>query len=622
MKDDAAKRLIRETFEKRFDEVRFSYFIRELLNGFDERKAHTQSGQYLYTGFRESVEKLHRLGTYADPDGQKIDILVVYLAKDHSLDYARTMQRNLVAHHLKKRDYKNAALVAYVAPSAENWRFSLVRMDYELAIDEETGRVNPKEKLTPARRFSFLVGENEPNHTAQQQLIDILKNDRKNPTLDALEKAFEIETVTKQFFADYKARFLELQEELEGIRTRDAAVAKEFADKNLDTANFAKKLLGQIVFLYFLQKKGWLGVERGDAWGAGPKNFLSALFKKRAQGNFFDEVLEPFFYEALAIERPDNFYAPLNCKIPFLNGGLFEPIHGYDWKNTKIPLDNALFAKIFETFDLYNFTVREDEPLEKEVAVDPEMLGKVFENLLEVRDRKSKGAFYTPREIVHYMCQESLIQYLHTVLNDKKSYTKLGSAQSDFLGNEKIRGQLAITQTSDFPAIAKEDIAIFIRKGELALEYEAARKAGMKSQKPVLPKNISEYAEKLDQALADVKICDPAIGSGAFPVGMMQEIVRARAVLTDHLSSADESARSRYNFKRHAIQESIYGVDIDPGAVEIAKLRLWLSLVVDEEDYETIQPLPNLDYKIVAGNSLLGVEKDILTIIFLPSWKN
>ena len=120
------------------------------------------------------------------------------------------------------------------------------------------------------------------------------------------------------------------------------------------------------------------------------------------------------------LSRKNDFYKNLNCKIPFLNGGLFDPINDYDWRNTDITINNDTFRKIFETFDLYNFTVKEDEPLEKEVAIDPEMLGKVFENLLEVKDRKSKGAFYTPREIVHYMCQESLINYLDVKLNTEK----------------------------------------------------------------------------------------------------------------------------------------------------------------------------------------------------------
>ena len=145
----------------------------------------------------------------------------------------------------------------------------------------------------------------------------------------------------------------------------------------------------------------------------------------------------------MAGERTSDLDAYLNCKIPFLNGGLFDPIGNYDWVHTDILLPNDLFSNkkqtpqgdigtgIFDVFDRYNFTVKEDEPLEKEVAVDPEMLGKVFENLLEVKDRKSKGAFYTPREIVHYMCQESLVYYLANEL--KKKVSKEDIKKHDFL---------------------------------------------------------------------------------------------------------------------------------------------------------------------------------------------
>jgi hypothetical protein len=127
-----------------------------------------------------------------------------------------------------------------------------------------------------------------------------------------------------------------------------------------------------------------------------------------------------------------------------------------------------------------------------------------------------------------------------------------------------------------------------------------------------LPKTIETHARLLDDKLVDIAVCDPAIGSGAFPVGMMQEIVHARAALTPYFN--DVRDRTAYHFKRHAIQNCLYGVDIDPGAVEIAKLRLWLSLVVDEDDGKQIKPLPNLDYKVVTGNSLLGVKKHLFNI--------
>jgi hypothetical protein len=234
---------------------------------------------------------------------------------------------------------------------------------------------------------------------------------------------------------------------------------------------------------------------------------------------------------------------------------------------------------ILDVFDRYNFTVNEAEPLEKDVAIDPEMLGKVFENLIEENRRKGLGAFYTPREVVHYMCQESLVNYLDAFMG------KAGTS------------------------IERKDIEFLIHQGEQAAHYEAARIDGTSSYRRQLPVAIETHAADIDDALAAIRVCDPAIGSGAFPVGMMTEIVRSRSALTPYFTEASE--RTPYHFKRHAIQNSLYGVDVDGGAVEIAKLRLWLSLVVDEQDVREIQPLPNLDYRIVVGNSLLRLEVNL-----------
>ena len=173
------------------------------------------------------------------------------------------------------------------------------------------------------------------------------------------------------------------------------------------------------------------------------------------------------------------------------------------------------------------------------------------------------------------MCQESLINYLDTSLNRK-------------------------TET-----VPRSEIETFVHLGEQISHYEA-----VKTRYAVkMPKSIEQHAREIDTTLSDILICDPAVGSGAFPVGMMAEIVRARCALTSYFNDVHE--RTPYYFKRHAIQNCLYGVDIDSGAVEIAKLRLWLSLVVDEEETKQIKPLPNLLYKIVAGNSLLGVEKTL-----------
>ena len=587
MNDNAALNLIRNTFENSFDRERFLIFAKNLFH-FLDTDTFIYRGNLIPNAYDAHIKTLERLGKYEDIDGHKIEVLAVCLNKQSSLERARTLQRNFIAWYLNGSRggiTKDAALVAFYTKDSDDWRLSLVKMDYHLG-ESKAGKIKAITELTPARRFSFLVGASENTHTAQKQLLPIIKDTEFKPRLANLESAFSVEVVTKDFFEKYKKLFLDTQEALDEIIAKDAKIKADFQEKNIDTADFAKKLLGQIVFLYFLQKKGWFGVARDSDWGTGPKDFLRRLFEKQIAeyDNFFNNILEPLFYEALAVERPDNFYSRFDCKIPFLNGGLFDPLGNYDWVHTDIRLPDDLFSNnrktkegdtgdgILDVFDRYNFTVKEDEPLEREVAVDPEMLGKVFENLLEVKDRKSKGTYYTPREIVHYMCQESLINYLLTELNGK---------------------------------VDRDDIEILIRLGETAIEHdkvvlEHGEEKGRYTFK--LPSSIRNNASLLDEKLEKIHVCDPAVGSGAFLVGMMTEIIRVRNILTNYLS---DNGRSIYDFKRHAIQNCLYGVDIDPGAVEIAKLRLWLSLIVDEQDIKQIKPLPNLDYKIMQGNSLL-----------------
>jgi len=584
MDKQTATQLIGDTFNYPFDEGQFRNFAINLLNDVDETKGFDYlTGTFIRHSFKDHITKYRRLGTYTDPNGETIDVLVVELKNKWALERSRTMLRNFTSDYLKNRDEKDAALVAYYTSNPEDWRFSYIKMEYK-RVQTESGKFKIKEDVTPAKRYSFLVGKNEPNHTAQAQLVGILADDRNNPTLTELETAFSVDAVTKQFYKDYRAQFEKLWNELNDIVSKDHKISAEFESKTIDTANFAKKLMGQIVFLYFLQKKGWLGVGKDSEgnfkdWGTGPKNFLRRLYDKEFTdySNFFNDVLEPLFYEALANERTSDVFPQFNCKIPFLNGGLFEPINNYNWEETDIRIDNDIIASVLGTFDQYNFTVREDEPLEKEVAVDPEMLGKVFENLLPENLRKGKGTYYTPRTIVHYMCQESLINYLDT----------------------------------ECESVPKEDIETLIREGDIILELETAIVEQDKKYNSLLMDSIKDYAQVLDDALANIKVCDPAIGSGAFPVGMLTEIVKARTVLEIYL----EKNHGVYELKRHCIQNSLYGVDIDPGAIEISKLRLWLSLVVDEDDYTTIQPLPNLDYKIMQGNSLIeefhGISLDI-----------
>jgi hypothetical protein len=619
-----AKNLVIQTFENKFHKENFIRFIANLFKEYDRSKAlEPRTGiQGITEKYLDFVSSWERIGRYKDPKGNIIDILIVKLKKEISLLRARSAQRNFVADYLRGKlgtaSIKDAALVAFISPDEEDWRFSLVKMDYNFE-ETETGKVKIKEEFTPAKRWSFLVGPNEKSHTAQSRFIPLLE--KKEPLLlQELEEAFNIEVVTEEFFRKYRDLFIKTKITLDEIVQKDKRVRDEFQRKNITTIDFAKKLLGQIVFLYFLQKKGWFGVERGKSWGTGPKDFIRKLFNKEYGDyqNFYNDILEPLFYEALRTDRStdDHYYSRFNCKIPFLNGGLFDPPNNFDWVNIDLLLPNELFSNfnktregdvgdgILDIFDRYNFTVNEEEPLEKEVALDPELLGKIYEKLNAIREdnfdeyirvlksgkkgdeikfNKDYGVYYTPREIVHYMCQESLISYLETELNGK---------------------------------VKREDIERFVNLADNYLEYEKIavqknEKIKNGEQKETkyehkIPKGIIENAEEIDNLLASVKVCDPAVGSGAFLVGMLHEIVKLRQLLLVYLGNEV----SIYDLKRQTIENSLYGVDIDPGAVEICKLRLWLSLVVDEDDFYNIKPLPNLDYKVVKGNSLVGFPKN------------
>lgn len=644
MDEKQAIRLVKETFESRFDRDNYIHFLRELLNGFDDEGARINQGGRIPEKFQDYVEKMERVGKYS-VDKSEIILFIVYLKKETSIERARTMQRNFVAWYLA-RDTKDAALVAFISPDATDWRFSLVKMDYR--FEEQGEKTKVKEEFTPARRWSFLVGANEKSHTAQSKFVPIIEDDENKPSLETLEDAFNIEKVTKEFFEKYRDLFIRTKGELDKAVASNQKAIVDFESKGIDTVNLAKKLLGQIIFLYYLQKKGWFGVPRDGVWGEGSKNFLRERFaKKKDNENFFNDILEHLFYDALRNDRShdDHYYGRFNCKIPFLNGGLFDPMNNYDWVHTDILLPDSLFSNktktkegdegdgILDVFDRYNFTVKEDEPFEKEVAIDPELLGKAYEKFNAIRPdnydefkkalnsgkkgeeskfNKQYGVYYTPREIVHYMCQQSLINYLYSELNPNIVYQRLGDEKIDMFGNAAKEGQLDLTiEHYPMAEIPKEAIALLIQHGESLREHEAqAAERETKTYSPIIHESIRKNAALIDQKLAEIKICDPAVGSGAFPVGMMSEIVRAR----DVLKTWTKTKKTVYHFKRECIENSLYGVDIDPGAVEIAKLRLWLSLIVDEDDIQNIKPLPNLDYKVVCGNSLVGVEKNLFNL--------
>ena len=651
--------LLFQTFKNKFDLARFKKFIVEFFNDAKLLNGEKLQDRWNWNEYAFYINGYYHVADYVDDKRNKIAIFAVELQKGRSPEKARGKQRNFIADRLKATNYDGAIAAFYSEDEKENrWRLSFVRLDYEFV----KGKIG--EKLTPAKRYSYLLGVDEPCHTAMQQLYPILEEERFNPSIEKLEEAFSVERVTKQFFEKYKEKYFELYEYLNANATFvDEASRCINSEREEDiskfTEQFAKKLMGQIVFMYFLQKKGWLGVNafppkireaeyknaffgcnaehkeimktlyvadddgnyvrqgkaihalsqseqvyfaariKGMPWETGPKNFVRILFNEAVKNgkNYFDDYLEPLFYEALNEKREaDNYYARLHCRIPFLNGGLFEPLDGYDWENNNFSIPNEIFSNvatkgereadgILDIFDRYNFTMNEDEPLEKEVAVDPEMLGKIFENLLDVKDRKSKGAFYTPREIVHYMCQESLINYL--------------------------------VNTVGTPY---EDTKDFILYGEIMKDEDCSREVKQGYAEMLMPESIYKNLKAIDDALADVRVADPAVGSGAFPMGMVNEIVKARENITAYfarsLSSGQQHqlwnvTRHPYILKRDAMKNSIFAVDIEPSAVDITKLRLWLSLVVefdvnsDNDEFKNPPTLPNLECNILCGNSLI-----------------
>ena len=434
-----------------------------------------------------------------------------------------------------------------------DWRFTYCRKSAK------------KEETTDSKRFTFLLGPGQSCRTAADNFIALYEK-RESLEIKNIEEAFNVEALSQEFFGKYKAQYEAfvnyMVDPANGMR-------QDFIDTHFDHSSmtadkirdreekpirdYVKKLLGRIVFLHFLQKKGWLGVPAGKEWGEGDRDFMLKLFENASpeqKENFLDEVLEGLFANGLDTNRSDNgdvydtgVQGFCNCRIPYLNGGLFER-DALDEKISHFPA--KYFESLLTMLSQYNFTIDENDPNDAEVGVDPEMLGRIFENLLE--DNKDKGAFYTPKEIVQYMCRESLIAYLQT---DQKEDDK-----------ERIR-QFVTTHDVDLLGELKKDV---------------------------------------EQKLIDVKICDPAIGSGAFPMGLLRELFFCRSAIEPNI--VEKAA----DIKRHIIQNNIYGVDIERGAVEIARLRFWLALIVDEKSPEV---LPNLDFKIMQGNSLLEQYKGV-----------
>ncbi len=503
---------------------------------------------------REALKKANIRSIYrvaqidSDTDVDVVEVFDVTLEDNANISRSRVGIQRIIRSRVFQ--FTHAFMIFhYENPEGRNWRFSYA---YKRGTQADT---------TEAKRYTYLFGKNLHCRTAIDRFVTLAGSKKDNK---ALLEAFSVEALSDEFFDTYRKQYAKFVRYITGKEyvkdggkwvekqtgTPNETIFSAFGNNEKTVRDYIKKLMGRITFLHFLQRKGWL---------CGDYNYMLNLFKKsNKKDDYLDAVLEPLFFGILntkpekrkalfAEQKWDSSLLKDWAAIPYLNGGLFEA-DDEDSLSIKFPKD--FFSELLEFYSEYNFTVDENDPDDAEVGVDPEMLGKIFENLLE--DNKDKGAFYTPKEIVRYMCQESLIAYLV----------------------EKSR-------------IEESQIRAFVTN-----PYEEAEKLDEKD------------IDTLFDALVAVKICDPAIGSGAFPMGLLNELVRCEEALV----LGKEENRDRAHLKREIIKNNIYGVDIEKGAIDIARLRFWLSLVVDED---TPSPLPNLDYKIMQGNSLLESYKGL-----------
>lgn len=533
---------LRNLFQSSFNLAQWYGFLQHFFNATELKSTPERI-------IENTSDEGYYLGNIDTTDSYRIGLFQYNITKG-SVANKRVGLRNLVKSFINPTWGEfDAALVVF--DSGDHWRLSFI--------------CDIKGETTSPKRYTYVFGSDDLLYRTPIERFNFLK--KKGISFEYLKTAFSVEALSDEFFDKYREQYADFIQYITGKRfvkvgskweekvlgEPNVALMQAFDYNEKKIRDYVKKMMGRITFLHFLQRKGWM---------CGDLNYMQNMFETSAYKNdYLDSVLEPLFFGILntkPAEREALFTdygwdkSLLNewKDIPYLNGGLFERDEE-DEPESRFPAE--YFKRLFQFFSEYNFTIDENDPNDAEVGVDPEMLGKVFENLLE--DNKDKGAFYTPKEIVRYMCQESLIAYLET-------------------------------NTS----VAKDKIRQFVLSPEEGVAD--------------IPENKKP---KLLAALEEVKICDPAIGSGAFPMGLLNELLHCREVLSgEHYDRAE--------IKKSIIQNNIYGVDIEKGAVDIARLRFWLSIVVDEE---TPSPLPNLDYKIMQGNSLIesfmGVDLSKLT---------
>ena len=461
---------------------------------------------------------------------------------------------------------KGIFFILYSNENEKAYRISYVKYDKKVNENFEV-----KKDLSDPKRFTYLLGEGAKVKTAQSRL-----NKEAFSSVKKIEEAFSVEPVNKEFYKGIKISFDKIYKDvLKNFENEENASS----DRLLSAKEFSLRFLGRALFCWFLREKDLIPKEIFDFINIG---------ETKTKDNYYKEVLEELFFNILNVKMEERkieskIINKYEKQIPFLNGGLFlKKEEDYKVKT----IDNEIIKELFEFFEKYNFTVDESAPFDIEISIDPEMLGRIFENLLaeinpesSASARKETGSFYTPREIVDYMVCESIKLYL---------YKKTQNVKAD-----KIDNIFSVNEEADFS---------------------------------------NEERNEILNAIHEMKILDIACGSGAFPMGILNRVFN----IIDKLDSNHEfykefllknikgqareefkklyqANKFNYAYKLDMLQRMIHGVDIQPIAIEISRLRAFLSLIVDEEKesgHENlgIKALPNLEFNFISANSLISLE--------------
>lgn len=529
---------IKKFLQSEYSYERFKEFIFDKFYGFEENNLGYE--QPLTHTEKKHIQKYKFIGSCDLDDGKEVGFFEVLTTENTDIENNRVSLNSILVKKTKEQVLLDGAIAVFCNPmQPEVWRLSFIAFSY----DEDD-----KQIVNSLKRYTYVLGKDIPIKTAYNQLKQL-----QYPKFNDLINIFSVEKVTEEFYKGIISLYNDLL-------NRYLNYPLENQDSKIE---FSIRLIGRLIFIKFLNKKNLI-----------PNNTFDLI------NNYYHKVLEPLFFEQLNtdhIYRKEEFR---DNRIPFLNGGLFEPL-AIDFYNSSniLDIDDAFFNDFFIHINKFNFSIDENSIEDNDLSIDPEMLGRVFENLLaEINEstyesaRKASGTYYTPREIVDFMINESLIEYL-----DINTSIDINTLKS------------------------------------LVNKYELV--------------NTDYEKTELLTALFKLKSIDPACGSGAFPIGLLQKIVKLlelidpEAEIWFNLQSKDfkekhKSRNKNYIRKLSVIRNSIYGIDNHSIAIEITKLRAFLSLIVDEKVLDTktnrgIEPLPNLEFKFICANTLLSSKKGL-----------